>query len=292
MNARLASIIVVAVAALVLQAGNAFSQQDTSCQSHGICVHPGDHLKYQINFGSASSSQTYTFGDMVDDSDIKVTEQYSDQNKTENSNFILNVNTGYMHDEQNTANMPFLQILPAPISYNKSSTVVTQQLHDFNGFKRTALVTTQTGVNGSFQVKYDVQTGVLLNEHFVGVANFQGKPVMVESSNDLVDTNLINSDSIVTETPKSTTAIPSWIKNNAKWWSEGTIGDSEFVKAIQYLVSNGIIQVSHDSSQTAQSQQIPSWIRNNAGWWADGTLGDEDFIKAIQYLINSGIIKV
>jgi len=292
MNAKLTSVIVLAVVVLMFQTGNTFAQQDTSCQSHDICVHPGDHLKYQINLGAVSSSQTYTFGDMVDGNNIKVTEQYADQNNTETSTFILNVKTGFMHDEQNTANMPFLQILPAPIAYNKSSTAVTQQLHDFNGFKRTALVTTQTGVNGSFQVQYDVQTGVLLNEHFVGVATLLGRPVMVESSNSLVDTNIINSDSASTETPKSNTAIPSWVKNNAKWWSEGNIGDAEFVKGIQYLVSNGIMQVPHDSSQAVLSQQIPSWVKNNAGWWADGSIGDEDFVKAIQYLINSGIIKV
>lgn len=37
--------------------------------------------------------------------------------------------------------------------------------------------------------------------------------------------------------------IPDWIKNNAKWWSEGKIGNGDFVKGIQYLVQNGIIVV-------------------------------------------------
>src|SRR5438094_10553782 len=98
MNAKLTSVIVLAVAALMFQIGSTFAQQDTSCQSHGICVHTGDHLKYQINLGAANSSQTYTFGDMVDGSNIKVTEQYADQNNTETSTFILNVKTGFMHD--------------------------------------------------------------------------------------------------------------------------------------------------------------------------------------------------
>ncbi len=30
--------------------------------------------------------------------------------------------------------------------------------------------------------------------------------------------------------------IPEWIKNNAGWWSEGLIGDSDFVSGIQYLI--------------------------------------------------------
>ena len=37
------------------------------------------------------------------------------------------------------------------------------------------------------------------------------------------------------------TLIPDWIKNNAKWWSEGTLDDQTFVNSIGYLVDNGIL---------------------------------------------------
>jgi len=37
--------------------------------------------------------------------------------------------------------------------------------------------------------------------------------------------------------------IPSWIKNNAGWWADGLIEDTEFVSGIQYLITNGIIRV-------------------------------------------------
>jgi len=37
--------------------------------------------------------------------------------------------------------------------------------------------------------------------------------------------------------------IPSWVKNNAGWWADGSIGDEDFVKAIQYLINSGIIKV-------------------------------------------------
>ena len=37
--------------------------------------------------------------------------------------------------------------------------------------------------------------------------------------------------------------IPEWIKNNAKWWSNGEIDDDTFVNGIQYLVNNGVIKV-------------------------------------------------
>ena len=37
--------------------------------------------------------------------------------------------------------------------------------------------------------------------------------------------------------------IPSWVKNNAGWWADGLIEDTEFVSGIQYLITNGIIHV-------------------------------------------------
>ncbi len=52
----------------------------------------------------------------------------------------------------------------------------------------------------------------------------------------------------IPETAKAATSggseeIPSWIKNNANWWSQGLISDDDFVKGIQYLVGQGIIKV-------------------------------------------------
>jgi len=37
--------------------------------------------------------------------------------------------------------------------------------------------------------------------------------------------------------------IPSWIKNNADWWAQGLITDGDFVKGIQFLIENGIMEV-------------------------------------------------
>ena len=57
--------------------------------------------------------------------------------------------------------------------------------------------------------------------------------------------------------------IPDWVKNNAKWWSDGQIGESDYIQSLQYLISQGIIEipitkvsateVSLTDSDTAQS---------------------------------------
>jgi len=38
-------------------------------------------------------------------------------------------------------------------------------------------------------------------------------------------------------------AIPEWVKNNARWWSEDSISESEYVKSLEYLITNNIIQI-------------------------------------------------
>jgi len=86
--------------------------------------------------------------------------------------------------------------------------------------------------------------------------------------------------------------IPTWIKNNAGWWAEGRIGDSDFVSGIQFLITEGIMTIPPTESGSGSSQPIPAWIKNNAGWWADGSIGDKDFVQGIQFLITEGIMQI
>jgi hypothetical protein len=50
--------------------------------------------------------------------------------------------------------------------------------------------------------------------------------------------------------------IPNWIKNNAKWWSEGQIDDTAFVSGIQYLIQNGMMDVGNSNGQL-DNEAIP-----------------------------------
>jgi hypothetical protein len=84
--------------------------------------------------------------------------------------------------------------------------------------------------------------------------------------------------------------IPGWIKNTARWWSQGAVNDDEFVKGIQYLIKSGFIKIPSTQSVVGGQQQIPQWIKNYAGWWANGQISDDEFVKGIQYLIANGIV--
>ena len=52
-------------------------------------------------------------------------------------------------------------------------------------------------------------------------------------------------------------AIPLWIKDNAKLWSEGKISDSEYISAIQYLMQHGWMKItSIDDDEVVEKTKI------------------------------------
>jgi hypothetical protein len=89
---------------------------------------------------------------------------------------------------------------------------------------------------------------------------------------------------------QSTAQDESWVKKDAKNWSQGSIDDDAFALGIQYMIKHGTVKMSQD--QGFGLSQIPSWVKTNAGWWADGKISDKDFHSTIQYLIDSKIMKV
>ncbi|MFZ1076769.1 MAG: hypothetical protein WAN47_04990 [Nitrosotalea sp.] len=54
------------------------------------------------------------------------------------------------------------------------------------------------------------------------------------------------------------TSIPSWVKNTALWWGQGQISDAEFIKAIQWMINDGLIQISSTTTQSAPAATPPT----------------------------------
>lgn len=89
--------------------------------------------------------------------------------------------------------------------------------------------------------------------------------------------------------------IPNWVKQNAKWWSDGITSDKEFANTMGFLVKEKIISVNipmnNDGSILVNDNlQIPNWLRNNAKWWSDGTIQDSDFTSGVEYMIKEKVI--
>ena len=87
--------------------------------------------------------------------------------------------------------------------------------------------------------------------------------------------------------------IPEWVKNNASWWFDRQISQTEFVNGLEFLINEGIIYIPPTEPGIPGPEKIiPDWVRNTAGWWSDNLIPDSEFINAMKYLIEIGIIEV
>jgi len=112
---------------------------------------------------------------------------------------------------------------------------------------------------------------------------------VVEPSFFNVPLELVSQDSTQTELED----IPIWVKNNALWWQEKQIDDSDFVAGIEYLINENIITISETQSITAATtDEIPDWISEVAGFWAHDSISDAEFVQSIQWLISNGVMVV
>jgi len=72
--------------------------------------------------------------------------------------------------------------------------------------------------------------------------------------------------------------IPEWIKNNAGWWASGSIGDSDFVLGVQYLINQEILVV----NTSIIPNDFPLSLKENAARWANGDIDDEQFLEILK----------
>ena len=120
--------------------------------------------------------------------------------------------------------------------------------------------------------------------------------VTIDTPRQFIDTPITFTSQIhvgMNQTDNAEIKIPDWVRNNAKWWSEGSIADKDFASGIQFMIKGGIITIPvTKNEQPMQDIKIPDWVRNNAKWWSEGSIADKDFASGIQYLVKAGIINV
>jgi len=96
-------------------------------------------------------------------------------------------------------------------------------------------------------------------------------------------------DGEITQT--ATATVPGWVKNTAGWWADGAISEGEFVKGIEFLIQEQIIDTdAQTTSSDGTGAAIPDWVKNTAGWWADGAISEGEFVNAIEHLVKTGTI--
>jgi hypothetical protein len=160
--------------------------------------------------------------------------------------------------------------------------------YDFSVTQNDRIIFKKNGISSDSKENHNIAEFTIPND-ITGIVklNFQ----------NLADNNLANTSIPIvinnTINENNDISIPDWIRNNAKWWSDGQIGDSSFVQGIQYLIKEKIIKIPSTTQDTSTiMNKIPSWIKNNAKWWSDGHIDDETFVQGLQFLIKNKILSV
>ena len=90
--------------------------------------------------------------------------------------------------------------------------------------------------------------------------------------------------------PPELPRIPTWVKQNADWWSTDQISDSEFLEGIDFLFEKQIISVPERDVISESQWKIPQWVKVSAGWWYEEKISDDEFLNIIENLVKRKII--
>lgn len=106
------------------------------------------------------------------------------------------------------------------------------------------------------------------------------------------------------QSPNEDINMPSWFKNNVKWWKEGKLSDKEIINALENLVKREIIKLDSTKIKSGtgvletkfflppnkDGVKIPSYAKNTFVSWEEGSVSDSDVANTIKFLIEANII--
>ncbi len=64
--------------------------------------------------------------------------------------------------------------------------------------------------------------------------------------------------------------VPNWIKNNALWYGQGEITETEFLNSIKFLIENNILVLDNDDSNEIKRNQLTQIIIPNGNYVVSG----------------------
>jgi len=113
-------------------------------------------------------------------------------------------------------------------------------------------VLTETGsatASGIISIIKSSETKPTINEVEEPVSTIQEEPTTTiqeipETTTETEDKSQDTTNDLeVNSNGKYEPKIPEWVKNMALWYGEGTISEDEFINAIKFLISEGIVKV-------------------------------------------------
>ena len=196
---------------------------------------------------------------------------------------------------------PNWQDANSSVKYNVLSDEVTVSGDNFTADVSSAVVTNPYGDNPSLEM-LDVTFKIMFTSpmdtshmamqsvdsvgnnqiiYFKNAISISGQPTQTAADETIEDD----------VTQVATASVPDWVKNTAGWWAEGLISEGEFVKGVEFLIKQQIIDT---TVQTTSSENldasVPDWVKNTAGWWAEGQISEGEFVNAIEHLVKTGTI--
>jgi len=163
---------------------------------------------------------------------------------------------------------------------------ISIQIISPSGKEITEISTFKTGA-GEFSTIWIIPNGLEHGTYTIKVSDAS------QTAQTTITIGALNQPAQVTESPKSKTNIPDWVKQVAEFWITDLIEDSGFVQVIEYLVQQDIITIPYAEAPEGQAAaEIPSWIKMNADFWVNGKISDDEFAIGLEWLINNGIIRV
>jgi len=200
---------------------------------------------------------------------------------TDNGQFRIFVSWEPEHLKSNSTAKIFFDVTDI---FLKNKPVATN--YEFSITQNDRVIFEQNGISSDIKDKHNVAE-FMIPDDVSGIVNLNFKNLdnnnIAKTTIPIVINRIINQDEI---------SIPTWIKNNAGWWSDGSIDDNSFVQGIEYMIKNKIIIIPQTQQKSPESTEIPTWIKNNAGWWADDQIDDKTFVQGLEFLIQNGIIHI
>jgi len=106
--------------------------------------------------------------------------------------------------------------------------------------------------SGQHTVSFVVKENPGIAHYVVWIYGLAPEPIVPAGPADYMEMDII-----IHGSGEITQKIPAWVKNNAGWWSNGSIGDSDFVQGIQFLIKEGIMKVPQSSSSSSSKGSEP-----------------------------------
>ena len=146
-----------------------------------------------------------------------------------------------------------------------------------------------TMISGGISKSLDIQAGKYPAEYYGEIIPTNTGQVEVKLVGEI---NGIEIDEIIriedVETGSADNIIPRWIKNNAGWWANDNISDSDFLYGIKYLVESNIIKFQSDDIE----QYILDWdtIVSDSVYAYDGSIRmHSEFFDSVNYTVEYNV---